>query len=185
MTYDQAVLMKRMAWNNIRLYEQRQKDRLKPQPSDDICAVKARRGIELVACLNYGALELEEELTAAGMFRHETKRIVREIQKITARVHQQAWNMLDAYKAGVGKVYNNRMYAVWQKIDEAVLLTPPERAYNIVLSLVRFIANINAELKPYRWDFFYTRDLQPIIPKLSRIAIADRNIDAIIDMATR
>ena len=96
-----------------------------------------------------------------------------------------AWNMLDAYKTGVGKVYNNRMYAVWQKIDEAVLLSPPERSYNIVLSLVRVIANINAELKPYSWDFFYARDLQPIIPKLSRIAIADRNIDAIIDMNTR
>lgn len=181
MTLKEAQLIKRTAWMNIQMEEKRRKDRLKPQPADEICTAKARRGIELVACLNYAALDLEEELTAAGMFRHETKRIVREIQKITARVHQQAWQMLNNYKDGVGRVYNGRMDVVYNAINDAVLIAPPERSYNIMLAMVRVIDNINQFLKPRNWDFYYARELQDIIPKLRRINIEDRRLDCIIE----
>ena len=181
MTLQEAQLIKRTAWMNIQIEGKRQKDRLKPQPADEICATKARRGLELVACLNYVSLDLEAELFDAGLFRHETKRIVREIQRIVERVHQQAWRMLNDYKDGVGRVYNDRMDVVYNAISDAVLRTPPERSYNIMLAMVREIDNINRYLKPRNWDFYYARELQDIIPKLRRINIEDKHLDCIIE----
>lgn len=181
MTIQEAQLIKRTAWMNVRLQERRQMDRIKPQPADEICAAKARRGLELVACLNYVSLDLETELVDAGVFRHETKRIVREIQRIVERVHQQAWQMLNSYKDGVGRVYNDRMDVVYNAINDAVMLPPPERSYNIMLAMVRVIDNINQFLKPRNWDFYYARELQDIIPKLRRINIEDRHLDCIIE----
>lgn len=181
MTIQEAQLIKRMAWMNIQIEEKRRKDRLKQQPADEICAAKARRGLELVACLNYVSLDLETELSDAGMFRHETKRIIREIQRIVGRVHQQAWRMLNDYKDGVGRIYNDRMEIVYNAINNAVLLAPPERSYNIMLAMVRVIDNINRYLKPQNWDFYYARELQDIIPKLRRINIEDRYLDCVIE----
>lgn len=181
MTLKEAQLIKRTALMNIQMEEKRRKDRLKPQPADEICAAKARRGLELVACLNYVSLDLETELADAGMFRHETKHIVRDIQRIVERVHQSAWRMLNDYKDGVGRIYNDRMEIVYNAINDAVLLLPPERSYNIMLAIARVIDNINRFLKPYNWDFYYARELRDIIPKLRRINIEDRQLDCIIE----
>lgn len=184
MTYQEAMLIKRTAWMNIKI-EERRRQQLKDQPADERCAAKARIGLELIACLNYVAIDLEMELTDAGMFRHATKRIVRDIQHIVQYVHQHAWRMLNNYKDGVGKVYNDRMDVVYRTINNAVLLDPPERAYNIMMAMIRIIDNINRFLKPFNWDFYYARQLIDIIPKLQRINIEDHHIDFIIDQAMK
>ena len=93
--------------------------------------------------------------------------------------------MLNDYKAGVGRVYNDRMDAVAQAIDGAVLLKAPERAYNIMAALIRLISKINVTLRPYNWDFFYARELESIEPKLKRLGIKDYHIDEIIEIATK
>lgn len=183
-TLPQAKLMKRTAWMNMQIEERRRRGEMpEPEAVTEACAAKARRGLEYVACLNSVAIDLEMELTEAGMFRHAAKRTVREIQQIAARVHQQAWTMLNDYKRGVGRVYDARMESVEAAIDGAILLRAPERAYNIMAALVRLIAGINDELRPYNWDFFYARELAAIGPKLARLGIRDYGVDCIIERA--
>lgn len=178
--------MKRTAWMNMQIEERRRRGEMpEPEAVTEACAAKARRGLEYVACLNSVAIDLEMELTEAGMFRHAVKRTVREIQQIAGRVHQQAWTMLDNYKRGVGRVYNDRMDTVTKAIDGAILLKAPERAYNIMAALIRIISKINAELRPYNWDFYYARELEGIETKLERIGIKDYHIDEIIEINTR
>lgn len=81
-TLPQAKLMKRTAWMNMQIEERRRRGEM---PEPEACAAKARRGLEYVACLNSVAIDLEMELTEAGMFRHAAKRTVREIQQIAAQ----------------------------------------------------------------------------------------------------
>ena len=182
----QLQLIKRTAWMNIQIEERKRRGEIEETDAlTEACAAKARRGLEYVACLNSVALDLETELTEAGLFRHAAKRTVREIQQIAGRVHQQAWKMLNDYKAGVGRVYNDRMDAVAQAIDGAVLLKAPERAYNIMAALIRLISKINVTLRPYNWDFVYARELESIGPKLERLGIKDYRIDEIIEIATK
>lgn len=56
-----------------------------PEAVTEACAAKAHRGLEYVACLNSVAIDLEMELTEAGLFRHAAKRTVREIQQIAVQ----------------------------------------------------------------------------------------------------
>lgn len=182
----QLQLIKRTAWMNIQIEEKRRRGEIEQSEAEmEVCAAKARRGLEYVACLNSVAIDLEMELTEAGLFRHAAKRTVREIQQIAGRVHQQAWKMLNDYKDGVGRVYNDRMDAVAQAIDGAVLLKAPERAYNIMAALIRLISKINVTLRPYNWDFVYARELESIEPKLKRLGFKDYHIDEIIEIATK
>ena len=98
MNYAQAQLIKRTAWMNIQIEERKRRGEIEETDAlTEACAAKARRGLEYVACLNSVALDLETELTEAGLFRHAAKRTVREIQQIAGRVHQQAWKMLNDY----------------------------------------------------------------------------------------
>ena len=185
-TLPQAQLIKRTAWMNMQIEERKRRGEMpEPEAVTEVCAAKARHGLEYVACLNSVAFDLETELTEAGMFRHAVKRTVREIQQIAGRVHQQAWTMLDNYKRGVGRVYNDRMETVTEAIDGAILLKAPERAYNIMAALIRIISKINAELRPYNWDFVYARELESVEPKLKRLGIKDYHIDEIIEIATK
>lgn len=185
-TYAQAQLIKRTAWMNIQIEERKRRGEIEETEAlTEACAAKARHGLEYVACLNSVAFDLETELTEAGMFRHAVKRTVREIQQIAGRVHQQAWTMLDNYKRGVGRVYNDRMDTVTKAIDGAILLKAPERAYNIMAALIRIISKINAELRPYNWDFYYARELEGIGAKLERLGIKDYHVDEIIEINTK
>lgn len=182
MTLPQAQLIKRTAWMNIQIEERRRRGEIEQGEAEmEACAAKARKGLEYVACLNSVAIDLEMELTEAGMFRHAAKRTVREIQQIAAQVHGEAWRMLNNYKRGVGRVYDNRMESVEAAISGAILLRAPERAYNIIAALVRLISAINAELQRYNWDFFYARELAAILPKLERLGIRDYRVDCIIE----
>lgn len=185
-TLPQAQLIKRTAWMNKQIEERRRRGEMpEPEAVTEACAAKARRGLEYVACLNSVAIDLEMELTEAGLFRHAVKRTVREIQQIAGRVHQQAWTMLDNYKRGVGRVYNDRMDTVTKAMDGAILLKAPERAYNIMAALIRITSKVNAELRPYNWDFYYARELEGIGAKLERLGIKDYHIDEIIEINTR
>lgn len=182
----QLQLIKRTAWMNMQIEERRRRGEMpEPEAVTEACAAKARRGLEYVACLNSVAIDLEMELTEAGLFRHAAKRTVREIQQIAAQVHQQAWTMLNDYKRGVGRIYDARMESVEAAINGAIMLQAPERAYNIVAALVRLIAGINDELRPYNWDFFYARELAAIGPKLARLGIKDYHVDEIVEIATK
>ena len=82
------MLMKHTAWMNTRLIERG------PRPEDERYVPLAVRMLTLVGCLNYAMLDLESELTASGLFRHETKRRYTQARTLVAQAHGIAWSML-------------------------------------------------------------------------------------------
>ena len=60
------MLIKHTAWMNTRLLARG------PRPEDARYVPLAVRMLTLVGCLNYAMLDLEAELTASGLFHHET-----------------------------------------------------------------------------------------------------------------
>ena len=73
------MLMKHTAWMNTRLIERG------PRPEDERYVPLAVRMLTLVGCLNYAMLDLESELTASGLFRHETKRRYTQARTLVAQ----------------------------------------------------------------------------------------------------
>ena len=79
--YRQAMLIKHTAWMNTRLLARG------PRPEDERYVPLAVRMLTLVGCLNYAMLDLESELTASGLFRHETKRRYTQAQTLVSQAH--------------------------------------------------------------------------------------------------
>lgn len=79
--YRQAMLIKHTAWMNTRLLTRG------PRPEDERYVPLAVRMLTLVGCLNYAMLDLESELTASGLFHHETKRRYTQAQTLVTQAH--------------------------------------------------------------------------------------------------
>lgn len=175
-TYKEALLMKRTAWMNMQPR--------KPRPEDERFVPIAVRMLTYVACLNYAMCDLETELEEAGLLRQGVKRSFRAAQENVQKVHQRAYVMLSEVNATAGRSYNNELEQAWSRIDEAVLLEAPERAYNIVLALVRIIERANTQLLG-RYDFAPARVLYCIPERLACTGIEDHKIDRIIEICTK
>lgn len=80
LSYRQAMLIKHTAWMNTRLLARG------PRPEDERYVPLAVRMLTLVGCLNYAMLDLESELTASGLFHHETKRRLRRLRLWSRRL---------------------------------------------------------------------------------------------------
>ena len=100
--YRQAMLMKHTAWMNTRLIERG------PRPEDERYVPLAVRMLTLVGCLNYAMLDLESELTASGLFRHETKRRYTQARTLVAQAHGIAWSMLRKIDDRAARQYNDK-----------------------------------------------------------------------------
>ncbi len=174
-TYAQAQLIKRTAWMNMQPRT--------PRPEDERLVRIAIRMLTYIACLNYAMCDLEAELAEAGLLRHAVKRSFRMAQERVQQVHQQAYKMLAKASAKAPRSYNNEMDDAWQKIDRCILLSPPERAYNIVVALARLVEKLNTRLTG-RYDFAPARDLYRIPGLLSCAGIQDYQIDRIIEKNT-
>lgn len=90
--------------------------------------------------------------------------------------------MLQKVNDKATREYNDQLDWAWNCIDNAVLLNAPERAYNIIVALVRLIEKANIELSG-RYDFAPARVLYRIPSLLSCTGIEDRHIDRIIEIA--
>lgn len=175
-SYREAQLIKRTAWINM-------KPR-KPRPEDERMVPIAVRMLTYVACLNYAVCDLETELSDAGLLRQGVKRSFRMVQERVQQVHQQAYVMLDKVSGDAARRYNEQLEWMWGRIDEAVLLEAPERAYNIVVALARLVENANAALLG-RYDFAPARVLSQIPGLLACAGIEDRHVDRIIEICTK
>lgn len=172
-SYKQALLIKRTAWMNMQPR--------KPQPQDERLVPIAVRMLTYVACLNYAMLDLETELSNAGLLRQNIKRSFYIAYEHVQKVHQEAYMMLRKINNKATREYNDHMEWAWRKIENAVLLDAPERGYNIVVALVRLIEKANIELSG-RYDFAPSRVLYRITSLLSCAGIEDRQIDRIIEI---
>ncbi len=123
--YRQAMLMKHTAWMNTRLIERG------PRPEDERYVPLAVRMLTLVGCLNYAMLDLESELTASGLFRHETKRRYTQARTLVAQAHGIAWSMLRKIDDRAARQYNDKTDEAYRTISGCILLEAPQRSYNI------------------------------------------------------
>lgn len=182
---DQMRLLKRMSWATLQREAARRRGEGSTDAEVEMCAAKARRCLEYVACLNWYLCGLEEDMVSAGTFRHSLKRAVRSAQRVAGHVHQEAWLMLNGYKQGVGRIYDARLQKVQEAIDGAVLVDDKSRNYSIICALLRIIDRLSQELHRYGWDFYYTRELESVSSLLQQLLLHDYELDSIIEIATR
>lgn len=173
--YRQAMLMKHTAWMNTRLIERG------PRPEDERYVPLAVRMLTLVGCLNYAMLDLESELTASGLFRHETKRRYTQARTLVAQAHGIAWSMLRKIDDRAARQYNDKTDEAYRTISGCILLEAPQRSYNIVLSLCRIISSLNGRISG-RYDFNPAKPLVRILALLECTGIEDYRIDEIIEL---
>lgn len=173
--YRQAMLMKHTAWMNTRLIERG------PRPEDERYVPLAVRMLTLVGCLNYAMLDLESELTASGLFRHETKRRYTQARTLVAQAHGIAWSMLRKIDDRAARQYNDKTDEAYRTISGCILLEAPQRSYNIVLSLCRIISSLNGRISG-RYDFNPVKPLVRIPALLECTGIEDYRIDEIIEL---
>lgn len=171
--YEQALLIKRMAWRNMQPR--------KPTAEDEKFVPTAIRMLTCIACLNYAMCDLETDLLDADILRHGVKRMFCMAQAQVQQVHQQAYEMLNKASVQAAREYNDKLDEAWRNISAAVALEAPERAYNIVCALCRQIEKLNTELTG-RYDFAPARTLYRIPGMLNGVKIQDYKIDRIIDM---
>ena len=165
--YRQAMLIKHTAWMNTRLLARG------PRPEDERYVPLAVRMLTLVGCLNYAMLDLESELTASGLFRHETKRRYTQAQTL--------WSMLRKIDDRAARQYNDKTDEAYRTISGCILLEAPQRSYNIVLSLCRIISSLNGRISG-RYDFNPAKPLVRIPALLECTGIEDCKIDGIIEL---
>lgn len=174
--YRQALLIKRTAWVNMQPR--------KPRPEDERLVPIAIRMLTYIACLNYAMCDLETELHESGLLKHEVKHSFRIEQEHVQKVHQEAYVMLKKVSMDAARRYHEQLEWMWGRIDGAVLLEAPERAYNIVLSLVRLIEKANTAILG-RYDFAPAKVLYRIPERLACTGIEDHKIDRIIEVNTK
>ena len=174
MTREQLLLCKRTAWRNLQMRA--------PSEADKRYTADAIRMLNYIAALNYAMIDLEEELSAYGMLRQELKRRVRQAAAVVQKVHTEAWQMLSRISKRATEEYNDCMDWCYHKVEAAVLLEAPERAYNIVVALCRLIELYNGKIAP-RYDFRPATPIYRIPALLECIKLTDYHIDNIIDMA--
>ena len=177
-SYREALLMKRMALHNIRRCENST-----PSKEDERYVPVAVQMLLCIAVLDYVLLDLEEELTAAGLFRHEVKHRVRRAQELSLKVHGEAYRALHGVAPSAGHQYNGRLDDAYRKIQAGVLLEAPERSYNLAVALCRQIGRLNRELTG-RYDFAPARALGSIPSLLSCCGVKDYRIDYIVELSS-
>lgn len=174
--YKQALLIKRTAWVNMQPRT--------PSDKDKRLVPIAIRMLTYIACLNYAMCDLEEELYQAGLLKHGVKRSFRVAQENVQHVHQEAYMMLRKINDKASREYNDQMDWAWYKINNAILLNAPKRAYNIAIALVRLIEKTNIALQG-RYDFAPARKLYRIPNLMACVGIEDKHVDRIIEICTK
>lgn len=176
----QALLMKRTAWMNIQLADS---PRL-PSDEEKRITEKAIRMLSYLACLNYAMDDLEADLKQTGQFVGLVRRCFSVSRRIIIQAHNAAYKMLVSVNSSVGRQYNAAMDDTWQKIESSVLLSSPERGYNIVMALCRLVDRLNREIG-HRYYFQPAAAIATIPSKLDGVKIHDYYIDAIIENNTK
>lgn len=182
---DQLRLLKRMSWATLQREAARRRGEGSTDAEVEVCAAKARRSLEYIACVNWYLCGVEEDLVSAGLFRHKVKHTVRSAQRIAGHVHQEAWLMLNGYKQGVGRIYDARLQKVQEVLDSAVLVDGASRNYSIVCGLLRITADLTADLRKHGWDFHYAHELASVLSLLRTLPLEDMQLDSIILVSTK
>lgn len=176
-TYQQLVLMKRMAWRNIQ-------PRHTPTASDEKYVPMAIAMLSYLGALDFAMIDLQGELENAGQFQHEIKRRITQAYDITRVAHSVAYKALLSVDAKSVAQYDSCFMYTYDQIQQCVMLSGIERAYNIVLSLCRLVEKYN-KLLSGRYDFAPARLIYKIPNLLHCVGVEDYELDAIIELNTK
>lgn len=155
------------------------------EPPTDKERIKYKKATEEIllyfAVLNIAITNISEELNKAGLYRHEVKRTLNEVERIVLKSYEDLYNRFQRVeKAIMRSSYDNAMIQLSDTIDERVLVEPPHRAYNIAIALCRLICKLNSSMG--RFVIAEAYPMRHIIKKLERITVVnDYHIDNLID----
>lgn len=140
--------------------------------------------LTLIAALDYCIYDLIEEMEEVGKYRHGNKKNINKAKDLILHAHDLFYrNMLSFDNKGV-KQYNIASEKIYATIQECVSLNAPERAYNIIVALIRLQSKQREKLGA-RYHYKPSEALEKIPAMLEDLGIHDYNLDNIIEMRVR
>ena len=155
-----------------------------PTPNEEALNKEAVLMLTLIAALDYCIYDLIEEMEEVGKYRHANKKNINKAKDLILHAHDLFYrNMLGIDSKGV-KQYNIASEAVYNAVQECVYLRAPERAYNIIMALVRLQSKQREKLGT-RYHYKPSAELDKIPAMLEGLGIHDYNLDNIIERRVR
>jgi hypothetical protein len=155
-----------------------------PTPAEEILNKEAVLMLTLIAALDYCIYDLIEEMEEVGKYRHAMKHNINKAKDLILHAHDLFYrNMLSFDNKGV-KQYNIASEKIYATIQECVSLNAPERAYNIIVALIRLQSKQREKLGA-RYHYKPSEALEKIPTMLESLGIHDYNLDNIIEMRVR
>lgn len=164
--------------------QEQPKDYRNPTMLEDEQNKEAVRMLTLIASLDYFIYDLIEEMEQAGKFKHTIKRNINRCKELIERVHMIFYRRLFSYEFGGCKKYNDAMDTYYKAINHCVSLEAPERAYNIIVAIVRLQAECRKRID-MRYFYQPSQDLECIPSLLECLGIHDYKLDNIIERQVR
>lgn len=155
-----------------------------PTPNEEALNKEAVLMLTLIAALDYCIYDLIEEMEEVGKYRHAMKRNINKAKDLILHAHDLFYrNMLGIDSKGV-KQYNIASETVYNAVQECVYLRAPERAYNIIMALIRLQSKQREKLGT-RYRYKPSVVLEKIPAMLEGLGIHDYNLDNIIERRVR
>lgn len=140
--------------------------------------------VTLLAALDYFIYDLIDEMESANLYRQANKRNINRAKDIIIEAHNKFYKAMMGYDNGRGlRQYNDAMDKFYQAINECVALTPPERAYNIVVAMCRLQMVQNNKLTYH--SYVLSKEVAKIPKMLECLGIHDYGLDRIIEQRIR
>lgn len=131
------------------------------------------------ACLNSAMIDLEYALRDAGIFRHGVKRnfnrASRLIEKISTALYK---GVAERIGEDFCRTYKSCMESAVLRMNEKLFVPQPNKAYTIVLSLIRLTLNANNRIGRFKQQ--YITSLENVFPLLE-YGLNDYGLDIVID----
>lgn len=164
--------------------QEQPKDYRNPTMLEDEQNKEAVRMLTLIASLDYFIYDLIEEMESAGKFKHTIKRNINRCKELIEKAHMVFYRRLFSYEFGGCKKYNDAMDIYYEAINDCVKLEAPERAYNIIVAIVRLQAECRKRID-MRYFYQPSQDLEKIPSLLECLGIHDYKLDNIIERQVR
>lgn len=160
------------------------KDYRNPTMLEDEQNKEAVRMLTLIASLDYFIYDLIDEMTEVGKYKQLAKRNINRCKELIEKAHMVFYRRLFSYEFGGCKKYNDAMDTYYSAINDCVSLEAPERAYNIIVAIVRLQAKCRKRID-MRYFYQPSQDLEKIPSLLECLGIKDYRLDNIIERQVR
>ena len=140
--------------------------------------------LTLIASLDYFIYDLIDEMTEVGKYKQLAKRNINRCKELIERAHMIFYRRLFSYEFGGCAKYNDAMDIYYEAINDCVKLEAPERAYNIIVAIVRLQAECRKRID-MRYFYQPSQDLEKIPSLLECLGIHDYKLDNIIERQVR